>query len=88
MPQAACPLCQVALRCATNVEDKLDATAPRPGDLTVCIHCAAILRFDDELIPVRLAAADLAALDADTSTVLLRTVRATTLAMRARRSAG
>lgn len=41
-----CPACSHPLESDTAV---IGAGAPRPGDLTVCINCAACLVFDEFL---------------------------------------
>lgn len=45
----SCPKCNHKLDAAAAVPDA--AQYPRPGDLTICINCAAILFFDAELSP-------------------------------------
>lgn len=45
-PDNACPACGSRLDAATAVRE--DAR-PDPGDVSVCVYCAAILRFDREL---------------------------------------
>lgn len=45
-PETQCPSCQCSIDAATALTE--DVT-PSPGDFTVCIQCAAILRFDREL---------------------------------------
>jgi hypothetical protein len=42
--QSSCPECRHPLDCASNF-DKADARQPLPLDFTICINCAAILRF-------------------------------------------
>jgi len=46
VPPAACPRCGKVMDAATNLMDK---TAPQGGDFSVCIYCAAVLRFTDDL---------------------------------------
>jgi len=41
-----CPACGHELDAATSVFDKV---RPTPGDVTVCINCAALLQFTDDL---------------------------------------
>ena len=43
---AACPRCGKIVDGATNLMDK---TAPKGGDFSVCIYCAAVLRFTGDL---------------------------------------
>jgi hypothetical protein len=47
-PAALCPGCGELLTAASDLETE---ARPVPGAFTVCIHCAAILRFDAELRP-------------------------------------
>jgi len=42
-----CPSCDGTLDAASNVLG--GPSMPRPDDLTVCIHCATMLRFKDDL---------------------------------------
>lgn len=46
IPPSHCPYCNATLDAATgiNTEDK-----PSPGDLTVCVECQNICRFDENL---------------------------------------
>lgn len=81
-----CPVCNRKLDAATEVAGDGDA-GPRPGDLTICIGCAAILGFEHDLKLRRLGADDLARLDRETYTTLLRAVLAVQMARRAQRSA-
>ena len=47
VPLDHCPNCGVPL---DRVSHAADAKAtPSPGDLTVCLYCAHLLAFDDEL---------------------------------------
>lgn len=46
MPPAMCPTCAKKLNRASS-----DSTTdgPNPGDVTVCLHCGAILAFKDDM---------------------------------------
>ncbi|MCP4900180.1 MAG: hypothetical protein GY906_24680 [bacterium] len=44
-----CPHCKHHLDAATNLQSE---ERPAPGDMTVCINCAAILRFDEKCMAV------------------------------------
>jgi hypothetical protein len=44
----ACPFCGHQLDAVTAGPENPDAT-PLPGDLTVCIQCAGLLVFDDQM---------------------------------------
>lgn len=45
-PLSSCPACGTELDAAGG-SDK--AGQPKPGDLSVCINCATILQFDEQL---------------------------------------
>lgn len=47
MPLSKCSECGWELNGAT--ETLAEGQKPRPGNLAVCINCAAVLCFDDEL---------------------------------------
>jgi hypothetical protein len=49
-PPAYCPACGKKLDAATSL--KLDGTHPKPGDLCICIGCAAVLQYEGS--PLRL----------------------------------
>lgn len=48
LPTATCPYCNNRLSAATHATE---AVSPKPGDLSVCIHCASVLVFDALLRP-------------------------------------
>jgi hypothetical protein len=50
MPESSCPNCGHAFNAATS----MDGASPGVDDLTVCIGCGEILKFSQELIPVKL----------------------------------
>lgn len=47
MPVSVCPECGYKLERAT--ETLRDGRRPGPGDFSVCMMCAAVLRFDEQL---------------------------------------
>lgn len=51
VPARLCPVCFGQLDGASSI-DKDDLTAPKPGDVSFCIYCAAMLRFDSDMILV------------------------------------
>lgn len=63
VPQSACPNCNRLMDRATGVSDQ--NAVPKPGDLTLCISCAAISRYGDQLQlqPLEFGALEQIALD-------------------------
>jgi hypothetical protein len=45
-PEARCPACQTTLDGASSMGDR---PMPRPGDLSVCVYCTALLEFNTDL---------------------------------------
>ena len=43
-----CPSCGYVTQCVSNITGQEDAR-PRPGDFTVCIRCAKVLVFNENL---------------------------------------
>lgn len=41
-----CPKCKVLLDGATNTQGEI---GPRGGDLTICVYCSTLLKFDDNI---------------------------------------
>lgn len=41
-----CPVCRYEMDAATGV---FEAVRPKPGDVTVCINCAALLQFAHDM---------------------------------------
>lgn len=68
LPEQPCPACGKLLD-AANGEDNV---APEPGNLTVCIHCAAILEFDAGLKLLPLSPDEIAGLPARERAELFR----------------
>ena len=48
VPSAPCPGCGQILDGAAPANPELTAR-PRPGDLTICIHCSSMLAYTDDL---------------------------------------
>lgn len=42
----SCPACSMPLDAATGVDGN---TIPNPGDISICIYCASVLEFNEEL---------------------------------------
>ena len=58
-----CPGCDGVLSGATTADGKESSQGPKPGDLSVCLHCSAALTYTDEHGSVRLLTdADIATL--------------------------
>lgn len=45
-PGTFCPVCKSALDCAS---DPLGDATPKPGDVSYCVYCSAILTFTQDL---------------------------------------
>lgn len=60
--EGICPTCGKRFDTATQVEGQ---SGPAPKDWTLCLYCGEILRFDAELHPAALTAADAHELEAD-----------------------
>jgi len=50
VPVSKCPSCGTQLDAATHPTEDV---SPSPGDVTICLHCQEILRFDATLALVR-----------------------------------
>ena len=48
VPPSPCPGCGMVLDAANAADDTLPAR-PRPGDLSVCVHCCAMLAYNEDL---------------------------------------
>lgn len=57
-PLCSCPKCGHAVDAATTSE----TGSPSPGDLTVCLHCAYPLVFNDDLTVRKLSLEDVKAM--------------------------
>jgi hypothetical protein len=49
IPESRCPEC--AHRFDRASDSEFSGSAPTPGDITLCIECAAILQYDDAMQP-------------------------------------
>jgi hypothetical protein len=58
--EPTCPICHTLLTGANPLEDDI---RPKPGDFTVCIVCASILRFAEDFTLLRCTPAELAELE-------------------------
>jgi len=63
MPQTACPVCSTKLDAATD-PDGTDAL-PKVGDITICLHCAEVMEFGADMLPVRIRDETLESLSGD-----------------------
>ena len=45
-----CPVCLHLIDCASPTKDIKDEHRPGPGDFSLCVYCAAFLRFDEKMI--------------------------------------
>jgi hypothetical protein len=59
VPEAGCPLCGHRIDRASSP----GGTAPKPGDIAVCICCTAALVFDGNLQPREMSRHEIAGLD-------------------------
>jgi len=80
LPRGSCPLCGYVFDAASDCYGK---DRPKPGDLSLCLSCGAVLVFDDGMIPILPQAGDLEKLDSLTHRQILRAQRAI-LEMRAK----
>lgn len=48
LPESKCPDCGYTANAATNLED--EEQMPEPGDCSLCIKCAGIAVFNDDLM--------------------------------------
>ena len=63
VPLDLCPTCGYAMDRATCVRD--ETVVPKVGHFTICLSCAALLRFDAGMQHVVAGADDIAELDDD-----------------------
>lgn len=47
IPERRCPFCDYKLDVAASVYNKKNT--PKPGDISICLSCASILIFNDDL---------------------------------------
>lgn len=48
MPEHICPQCNAILSAASSP----DLGSPSPEDLTICLYCGAVLKFNRDLKPI------------------------------------
>jgi len=58
MPTSICPICKSSLEAATSLKNEI----PDPGDISVCLYCGNILKFNDDLELVSLSNDEMQAL--------------------------
>ena len=78
-PDARCPYCNKVLNAATHLDDGV----PSPNDFSICVGCANMLRYDDELRLRKFSKAEWDALTADEQSEI-RAIRALVQAHRAK----
>lgn len=66
LPASRCPYCDVDLDAAGSYEGK----TPDPGDLTVCVSCASLLAYGDDMRLRKVVPADLADLPEDAKQIV------------------
>lgn len=76
LPETKCPRCGHKLNCATVVDG--DAGSVSPGDFSVCIGCAAVLRYTPDMT---LREASQKELQSDLDTEQLKTIARAQLAI-------
>lgn len=57
-----CPICSTLLNAASGFNNN---ASPSPGDVSVCIMCGAVLKFDEEMNLQQVPESELQALDQD-----------------------
>ena len=73
MPEAHCPNCGALFTAATCV---FAEKRPAPGDITLCVCCGEILRFEEGLTIRNLLPVEYAAIHPDTKAEIERVLRA------------
>jgi hypothetical protein len=66
-PPSRCPRCDAPLTGASDMEG---SARPRPGDVSVCLYCAALLKYTAQRTLRALTAAEVRALAVDEPDVL------------------
>jgi hypothetical protein len=74
LPLSRCPWCDYLMDAATNLQDA--EAVPAPGDVSVCLSCASVLVFNDDLTLRGFTPAEIAALPSDIKSQLERYQRA------------
>lgn len=57
-----CPVCSTLLNAASGFNNN---ASPSPGDVSICIRCGAVLKFDEQMTLQQVPEAELQALDQD-----------------------
>lgn len=70
MKRQHCLSCGYIISAAFDVEEETDQ--PRPGDYSICLYCAAMCRFDNDLNLRPLTKLDMEELDTGLLTLLMR----------------
>jgi hypothetical protein len=63
VPESRCPSCGKLLDAATSITDP--GASPSPDDMTICVGCGAILKFDKDLHLQELLQKDYDAIDTE-----------------------
>lgn len=66
--ESICPKCGKVLDAATSIEE---GAIPSPGDITICMYCGELLRFDENLISHKLSDEEFESLDEEFQAQLL-----------------
>jgi uncharacterized protein YbaR (Trm112 family) len=82
MDAIPCPVCRAELSAVSSANVAENIVVPQPGDVTVCLHCAAALRFNATMLPQRLTAYDFSDFDPETLWDLTRLLTAVRIAKR------
>jgi transcription initiation factor IIE alpha subunit len=59
-PENFCPACSERLSAATGIKED---TVPKPGDISICVHCGEYLVFDDNLRSQSMSQEEFSSLD-------------------------
>lgn len=70
LPKHPCPCCNAPNSAAAGTNHN---ARPRPGDLSVCVSCASLLVFNEDMTVREMLLNDLMGLDDATRTILFRT---------------
>ena len=70
VPEVQCPHCGHNLDRATNADG--EDVEPTAGDATICLHCAGVMVFGEDLKPRTFNELEIDEMDEDTKRVLAR----------------
>lgn len=70
VPENQCPHCGAKLDRATNADG--DEVQPNAGDATICLHCAGVMVYGDDLKPRLMNELEIDGMDENTKRVLAR----------------